>query len=50
MQRIPVLVYYDGCWDDNWNFTNFNKKGAVLESDSTYNDLVTILQKILHVN
>ena len=50
MTNIPILVYYNGKWDENFNFTDYQKKGAVLSSESNFNNLLEILKNILKIN
>ena len=50
MTNIPILVYYNGKWDGNFKYSDYKNKGAVLKSDSNYNNLLEILENILKIN
>ncbi|XP_050207397.1 uncharacterized protein LOC126656819 [Mercurialis annua] len=49
MTTLKVLVYYDGVWDENLNYSNYKIKGILVKDDAEFETLKALIFSILKV-
>ncbi|XP_050234423.1 uncharacterized protein LOC126682721 [Mercurialis annua] len=50
MHSILIFVHYNGEWNQNMEYVNFEPMGILVKEDSDYNSLLEILSKQLNIN
>ncbi|XP_050217696.1 protein FAR1-RELATED SEQUENCE 5-like [Mercurialis annua] len=50
MATLKVVMYYNGFWDEDFNYSNFKIKGILVKHDVDFETLKTLIYGVLNVN